>query len=75
VKSGKKATGYQYEIISPDEYEQLKKSIASVLDEVLEACKQASAPNVSHSQNGSPKAKKTSKIKGASQRNRKGKQG
>ena len=72
VKSGKKATGYQYEIISPDEYEKLKQSIASVLDEVLGQCKQASAPGVSHSSNGSPKGKKTSKLNGASQQNQKG---
>lgn len=73
VKSGKKATGYQYEIVSPDEYEKLKQSIASVLDDVLKAC--ASAPGVSHSQNGSPKAKRNSKLSSVSQRNRKGKQG
>jgi len=75
VKSGKKATGYQYEIISPDEYEKLKKSIASVLDDVLAECKRASAPDVSHSQNGSLKAKKNSKLSSASQRNQKGEQG
>jgi len=75
VKGGKKATGYQYEIISPDEYEKLKQSIASVLDDVLAECKRASAPDVSHSQNGSPKAKKNSKLSSASQRNQKGKQG
>lgn len=75
VKSGKKATGYQYEIMSPDEYEKLKQSIASVLNEVLEECKRASEPGVSHSQNGSPKTKKTNKLNGASQRNGKGKQG
>ena len=73
AKSGKKATGYQYEIISPDEYEQLKASIASVLDEVLEGC--ASAPGVSHPQNGSPKAKKNSKLTAVSRPNQKGKQG
>ncbi len=55
VKSGKKATGYQYEIISPDEYEELKESIASVLDDVLKEC--ATAPVVSHSQNGSAKSR------------------
>lgn len=71
VKGGKKATGYQYEIISADEYEKLKQSIASVLDDVLAECKRASAPDVSHSQNGSPKAKKNSKLSGVSQRNKK----
>lgn len=75
VKSGKKSTGYQYEVISADEYEKLKQSIASVLDEVLESCKRASTPSVSHLQNGSPKSKKDSKLNGVSQRNGKGKQG
>lgn len=70
VKSGKKATGYQYEIISPDEYEKLKESIASVLDDVLKEC--ATAPVVNHSKNGSPKAKKSSKLNRASQQNGKG---
>jgi hypothetical protein len=73
VKNGKKATGYQYEIISPEEYEKLKESISTVLDQVLKEC--ANAPVVSHSQNGSPKAKKTNNLNGASQQNRKDKQG
>lgn len=60
VKKGKKSTGYQYEIISPDEYEKLKASIATVLDEVLEKCKRANEPGVSHMQNGSAKKKKAS---------------
>jgi hypothetical protein len=71
VKNGKKATGYQYEIISTEEYEKLKESISTVLDQVLQEC--ANAPVVSHSQNGSPKGKKTSKLNGASQQNQKGK--
>lgn len=69
VRSGKKATGYQYEIISPDEYEKLKASISTVLDEVLKKC--ATAPKVSHSQNGSPNGKKTSKLKPVSHQNQK----
>lgn len=72
VRSGKKATGYHYEIISPDEYEKLKQRIASVLDDVLEQCKRASAPDVSHSQNGLPKSMKSNKLSSASQRNQKG---
>ena len=80
VKSGKKSTGYRYEIITADEYEKLKQSISSVLDEVLEQCKMnastvGGALGVSRSQSGSPKAKKTNKINGASQRNKKGQQG
>jgi len=75
VKRGKKATGYQYEIISPEEYEKLKESISTVLDQVLLDCERASEPQVSHSQNGSPKEKKTNKLKGASRQYRKDKQG
>jgi hypothetical protein len=37
----------------------------------LEGCKQAGAPQVSHIKNGSPKAKKNSKLSSASQRNKK----
>lgn len=75
VKSGKKSTGFQYEIISPDEYKQLKQRIDTILDEVLEQCKGslsvercATAPGVSHTQNGSLNGKKTSKIKPVRQR-------
>ena len=46
VKNGKQSTGFQYEIISPKEYEELKASIATVLDDVLKM--RATAPNVSH---------------------------
>ena len=73
VKSGKKATGYQYELVSPEEYEKLKESIASVLDDVLKKC--TSAPSVSHSQNGSPKPKKNSKLSPARHQNGKGQPG
>jgi len=69
VQSGKKATGYQYEIIRPDEYQKLKQSIETVLDEMLKKCacppksegsRRATKPKVSHSNNGSPKIKKAS---------------
>ena len=70
VKQGKKATGYQYEIINPQEYEKLKENIKTVLDEVLNQC--TSKPNVSHSVNGSPKAKNDSKLSGVSHQNGKG---
>jgi len=69
IKSGKKATGYCYEIVSYEEYQQLQNSISSVLDEVL---KQANEPVVSHSQNGAPKKKKASKLTSVSQQNQKG---
>jgi predicted transcriptional regulator len=67
VTDGKKATGFRYEVVSPDEYEQLKQSIETVLEEVLEKCRRATAPGVSHSQNGPLNGKKTSKIKPVSQ--------
>ena len=71
IKSGKKASGYQYEIVHPEEYETLKESISSVLDNVLEECKRTTEPcttkpGVSHSQSGSVKGKKTSKLDAAS---------
>jgi len=69
IKSGKKATGFTYEIISVDEYEKLKHSITTVLDEVLKKC--ASKPSVSHTKNGSRNGKKTSKLKSVSHASRK----
>jgi predicted transcriptional regulator/histone H3/H4 len=75
VKSGKKSTGFQYEIITPDEYKQLKQRIDTILDEVLAQCRAslstdrcATAPGVSHTQNGSLNGKKASKIKPVRQR-------
>jgi len=68
VKTGKKSTGFQYEIITPDEYKQLKRQIDIILDEVLEGCRRATTPGVSHTQNGSLNGKKASKIKPVSQR-------
>jgi hypothetical protein len=41
---GSKARGYEYEIVSPDEYSQLQKRIANVLQENLEKIKQHTAP-------------------------------
>lgn len=75
VKSGKKATGYEYEIVSADEYDRLKESISSVLDEVLESCKRASEPVVSRSTSGSVSGKISKGLSAASQRNRKEQQG
>ena len=63
IKSGKKATGYEYELVSKEDYEQLQESIHKVLNEVLQC---ASKPVVRHSQNGSPNRKKINNIKGAS---------
>ncbi len=41
---GSKARGYEYEIVSPDEYSGLQKRIANVLQENLEKIKQHTAP-------------------------------
>jgi hypothetical protein len=66
VKAGKKNVGYQYEVVSYEEYQKLHERINGMLDEILNNL-QASAPHVSHSQNGSPKRKQTSKLKTVSQ--------
>lgn len=66
VKAGKKNVGYQYEVVSYEEYQKLHERINGMLDEILNKL-QASAPHVSHSQNGSPKRKQTSKLKTVSQ--------
>jgi len=66
VKAGKKNIGYQYEVVSYEEYQKLHDHINSLLDEILNKL-QASEPSVSHSQNGSPKKKQTSKLKAVSQ--------
>jgi predicted transcriptional regulator len=62
VKAGKKNVGYQYEVASYEEYQRLHERINGMLDEILSRL-QASEPHVSHSQNGSPKRKQTSKLK------------
>lgn len=72
IKSGKKATGYQYEIVNPEEFETLKQSISSVLDNVLEECERTTEPSVSRSKSGSPKIKKTNKLDAASHQSGKG---
>jgi hypothetical protein len=76
VKAGKKNIGYQYEVVSYEEYAAMHQRINGMLDEILSklqagpptgASAQAGEPSVSHSQNGSPKQKKTSKLKAVSQ--------
>lgn len=62
VKSGKKAAGFYYEVISLEEYKNLTQGIATVLDEVLAGCKRANEPSVSHLQNGSLNGKKVNKL-------------
>lgn len=66
VKAGKKNIGYQYEVVSYEEYAAMHQRINGMLDEILNKLR-ASEPSVSHSQKGSPKQKKTSKLKAVSQ--------
>jgi hypothetical protein len=58
----KKQQGYEYEVVSYEEYAQLERSISSVLDAIVRDLR-ASEPTMSHQQNGSPKSKS---IKGLS---------
>jgi predicted transcriptional regulator len=62
VKAGKKNVGYQYEVVSYEEYQKLHERINGMLDEILDKLR-AGEPRVSHSQNGAPKRKQTSKLK------------
>jgi response regulator of citrate/malate metabolism len=71
VRSGKQATGYQYEIVSYEEYQNLKAGIETVLDEALQRLKQAGAPAVSHSQNGSLNEQPISTVEEVSRKNEK----
>jgi len=66
MKAGKKNTGYNYEVVSYAEYQKLHDHINTLLDEILNRLR-AGEPPVSHSQNGSPKHKKVSKLKAVSQ--------
>lgn len=66
VKAGKRNVGYQYEVVSYEEYQKLHERINGMLDEILNKL-QAGEPHVSHLQNGSPKRKQTSKLKTMSQ--------
>jgi len=66
VKAGKKNVGYQYEVVSYEEYQKLHERINGMLDEILNKL-QAGEPHVNHLQNGSPKRKQTSKLKTVSQ--------
>jgi predicted transcriptional regulator len=65
VKAGKKNVGYQYEVVSYEEYEKLHNQIKSMLDEILDKL-QATAPQVSQSKNGSPKKKSVRKLSSVS---------
>ena len=70
LQEDKKAKGYKYEVVSYEEYKELQNKITTVLDEILRKLKEqerAGEPLMSHSQNGSPKVKKTKAINAVSQ--------
>jgi len=67
VKSGKAANGFLYEVASFEEYQNLRRGIESILDEVLQNLRKATPPVVSQPENGSPKSQKINKKKSVSQ--------
>ncbi|MEO6902849.1 MAG: hypothetical protein ABI241_07115 [Bacteroidia bacterium] len=56
--TGTKAKGYHYEVVSMEEYETLKNSISSVLDDVLEKIKE-----IINAKRGSPQKNLTEQNK------------
>jgi hypothetical protein len=70
IKSGSKNTGYKYQITTQEDYVNLENNINNTLDLILERC--ASAPLVSHYENGSPKPKRNSKLTSGEPQNSKG---
>jgi predicted transcriptional regulator len=66
LQENKKQQGYRYEIISYEEYQQLKNSIATVLDSILQNIR-TTKPTMSQLQNGSPKRKTAKALATVSQ--------
>ena len=62
VANGKKARGYEYEIVSYEEYERLKRGIETVLDEMLDKIKQSNGSPVVQKRNEPLKRKRASKL-------------
>ncbi len=62
VSNGKRARGYEYEIVSYEEYEKLKRGIETVLDEMLDKIKQSNGSPVVQKQSEPLKRKKASKL-------------
>ena len=62
VANGKRARGYEYEIVSYEEYEKLKRGIETVLDEMLDKIKQSNGSPVVQKQSEPLKRKKASKL-------------
>jgi hypothetical protein len=66
LQESKKQKGYLFEIVSYEEYAQLQKSIATVLDEILQNL-QATKPPVNQSINGSIKHRRSKALAEMSQ--------
>ncbi len=64
VVHGKKHRGYEYEIVSYEEYMQLRNHIATVMDEILE---RLSGSPVAQSQNEPFKKKRTKQLSASAQ--------
>jgi hypothetical protein len=63
VANGKRARGYEYEIVSYEEYNKLKRGIETVLDEILANLKEwFNGSPVVQKQNEPLKKKKASKL-------------
>jgi hypothetical protein len=64
LMEGKKQKGYEYAVVSYEEYTHLEHSINTVLDSIVRELR-ASEPAMSHAKNGSPKPKAVKGLPGA----------
>jgi len=64
VANGKKARGYEYEVVSYEEYKLLRNGIETVLDEILIKVQRSNGSPVVHKQNEPLKAKRANKLAG-----------
>lgn len=64
VANGKKARGYEYQVVSYEEYKLLKSGIETVLDEILVKVERSTGSPVVHKPNEPLKAKRASKLGG-----------
>jgi hypothetical protein len=62
IANGKRARGYEYEIVSYEEYNKLKRGIETVLDEILDKLQRFNGSPVVQKQNEPLKRKKSSKL-------------
>lgn len=64
VANGKKARGYEYEVVSYEEYKLLRNGIETVLDEILIKVQRSTGSPVVHKPSEPLKVKKASKLAG-----------